>query len=104
MKHRCDLILGSGATVIITTKGIDDIASKYLCEKNCMGIRRVSKNDIRRIAKSTGATVITTLATAEGEESFDPSSLGFAQEVVEEAVGDNDFIFFKGMKSQNAAT
>jgi len=43
-----------------------------------MGIRRVSKNDIRRIAKSTGATVITTLATAEGEESFDPSSLGFA--------------------------
>ena len=41
-----------------------------------MGIRRIDKNDLRRIAKSTGATVITTLANDLGEESFDASLLG----------------------------
>ncbi len=63
-----------------------------------MGLRRVSKEDMRRIAKSTGATVITTLVNTEGEESFEESSLGTAEEVLEEAVGDNDFIFIKGPK------
>ena len=39
-------------------------------------MRRVSKGDISRIAKLTGATVISTMATPEGEEVFDPSFLG----------------------------
>ena len=33
-----------------------------------------------------------------GEESFEASSLGTAAEVYEETVGDNDFIFIKGLK------
>lgn len=54
LKERCQKILKSGANVILTTKGIDDIANKYLVEANAMGLRRVEKNDLRRIAKSTG--------------------------------------------------
>lgn len=38
------------------------------------------------------------MATPEGEESFLPEFLGTCEEVYEEAVGDNDFIFFKGIK------
>lgn len=87
------MILKAGANVILTTKGIDDVANKYLVDAGCMGLRRVPKSDLRRIAKSTGATVITTMADAEGDESFDASSLGTAECVYEEAVGDNDFIF-----------
>lgn len=104
LKIRIQKILDAGANVILTTKGIDDIATKYLVEANCIGLRRVKKDDLRRIAKSTGAQVITTLATAEGEEHFDPSYLGYAQEVYEEAVGDNDYVFFKGFKNQHACT
>jgi len=48
-----------------------------------MGIRRVPKSDLRRIAKSVGATVITTLANPEGEESFEENLLGTAEEVYE---------------------
>ena len=68
------------------------------------GLRRVSKEHLRRIAKASGAKVITTLANEEGSESFEPEFLGTAQEVYEEAVGDNDFIFFKGLKSERAAS
>lgn len=53
---------------------------------------------MRRIAKSTGATIITTMSNDQGEEVFESSSLGTAQEIYEEAVGDNDFVFIKGFK------
>lgn len=43
--------------------------------------RRVKKEDMRRIAKSTGASIVTTLADMEGNETFDPSVLGEADEV-----------------------
>lgn len=43
--------------------------------------RRVKKEDMRRIAKSTGASIVTTLADMEGNETFDPNVLGEAEEV-----------------------
>ena len=73
-------------------------------KKIYIGIRRVDKHDLRKIAGATGATIVTTLATPEGEEIFDSSNLGECEEVYEEAVGDNDFIFFKGMKKVNCAS
>lgn len=97
-------ILDSGANVICTTKGIDDMAMKYLVEGGCFAIRRVDKKDMRRIAKCTGGQMILTLATLEGDEAFDPANLGHAEEVCEQRVGDNDFCFIKGCKQTKAAT
>ena len=51
-------IIGAGANVILTTKGIDDVANKYLVENGCIGIRRVDKRDMRKIAKATGGNFI----------------------------------------------
>lgn len=76
LKTRVSKILAAGANVIITSMGIDDLASKYMVEAGCIGLRRVSKGDMARIAKLTGATVISTMATPEGEEVFDASYLG----------------------------
>jgi chaperonin GroEL (HSP60 family) len=33
---------------------MDDIATKYLVEAGVIGLRRVDKHDLRRIAKATG--------------------------------------------------
>lgn len=88
LKERIEMIANAGANVILTTKGIDDIAAKYMVERKIMGFRRLDKADLRRIAKSTGATVITTLATNEGDEYFDSASLGTCEEVLEENLGD----------------
>jgi len=54
---------------------MDDVASKYFVEAGVFALRRLDKNDLRRIAKSTGATIVTTFSNMdkEGEESFDPS-------------------------------
>lgn len=104
LKSRINKIIEAGANVILTTMGIDDTASKYMFETGCLGLRRIDKGDIHRIARLTGATVINTMATPEGEEVFESSFLGECDEVVDEAVGDNDFVFFKGCKKSTACT
>jgi T-complex protein 1 subunit alpha len=59
------------------------VANKYLVENNVLGLRRVSKSDIRKIAKCSGATLMTTLSNMEGNETFDSSYLGSARKVFE---------------------
>jgi len=97
-------ITDAGTNVIYTTKGIDDMAMKYLTDAGVMAFRRVNKQDMRRIAKCTGAQMMLTLATLEGDEAFDKSSLGHAEEVCEQRVGDNDYMFIKGCSQSKAAT
>lgn len=53
-KERVQKILASGANVILTTGGIDDICLKYFVEAGAMAVRRVLKRDIKRIAKASG--------------------------------------------------
>ncbi len=44
-------------------------------------INRCLPGDSRRVAKATGATMVLTLADMEGNETFDASALGTADEV-----------------------
>jgi len=103
-KDKITKILGAGTNVIFTTKGIDDMSMKYLVDGGVFAVRRVDKKDMRRIGKCTGAQMLLTLATIEGDEAFDPNCLGHADEVVEQRVGDNDFVFIKGCAQTKAAT
>merc|ERR1719476_307561 len=48
--------------------------------------------------------MILTMATLEGDEEFDAGNLGTAEEVCEQRVGDNDFLFIKGCSQSKAAT
>ncbi len=93
LKERLDLIIKAGANVIFTTKAMDDVASKYLVNNKVMGLRRVDLGDLKRLARATGAQILTTLANSDGNESFEAESLGSAQRVFEENLGDVDYIF-----------
>ncbi|MFO0515367.1 MAG: TCP-1/cpn60 chaperonin family protein, partial [bacterium] len=103
-KERCAKLIKAGANVIVCTKGIDEFAIKYFVEAGAIAIRRVSKGDLRHIAKATGGLVITTFADESGNESVDPVTLGECEEVCEDRVGDNDYIFFKNCKSHKSQT
>jgi len=97
-------ILNTGANVVLTTKGIDDLCLKYFVEKGCMAVRRCKKEDLQRIAKATGGTLISTLANMEGEESFDSAYLGFAGEVVQTRISDDELILVNDTKVQGASS
>ena len=47
---------------------------------------------------------VSTFADMEGEETFDSSFLGYADEVVEERIADDDVILVKGTKSTSAVS
>lgn len=60
-----------------------------------MAVRRCKKEDLKRICKATGGSVLLTLANLEGEESFDPANLGTADEVIEERIADDECLLIK---------
>ena len=91
-------ILGAGANVVFTTKGIDDLCLKEFVEAGAIAVRRCRKEDLKRIAKATGAQLLSTLTNLEGEETFEVAYLGSAEEVVQERISDDELILVKGTK------
>ncbi|OXV10139.1 hypothetical protein Egran_02098 [Elaphomyces granulatus] len=102
--ERVEMILKAGANVLLTTKGIDDMVLKLFVEKGAMAVRRCKKEDLRRIAKATGATFVSTLSDLNGDEKFEPSYLGNAEEVVQERISDDECILVKGTKAHSSAS
>merc|ERR1712004_505496 len=94
-KERIQKVLNSGANVILTTGGIDDLCLKYFVEAGAMAVRRCKRQDLKRIAKATGATFVTSLANIEGEESFEATLLGEAETVAQTRISDDELILIK---------
>lgn len=103
-KEKIQMILASGANVIFTTGGIDDMCLKYFVDVGALAVRRCKKEDLKRIARATGATLVASLSNLEGEESFEPAFLGVAEEVVQERICDDELIIIKGTKAKPAAS
>ncbi|CAF0781329.1 unnamed protein product, partial [Adineta ricciae] len=103
-KERVAKLLNAGANVILTTGGIDDLCLKQFVEAGAMAVRRCKKADLKRIAKATGATLLTALANMEGEESVDASVIGSADEVVQERICDDELVLIRGPKARTAAS
>ncbi|CAL6065162.1 TCP-1_chaperonin subunit alpha [Hexamita inflata] len=94
-KH-IELIIGAGANVILSTGGIDDMAQKYLVEANVLGVKRINMDDMKRIAKLTNATIVTSMADMEGNESFDQANFGYAEEIAEQRIGEDHYMIISG--------
>merc|ERR1712004_244031 len=103
-KERINKILATGANVILTTGGIDDLCLKYFVEAGAMAVRRCKRQDLKRIAKATGATFVTSLANIEGEESFEATLLGEAETVAQTRISDDELILIKGPKVRSASS
>ena len=98
LKEMVDKIAEAGANVVITQKGIDDVAAHFLAKKGIMAIRRVKRSDIEKVAKATGARVVTSL------KDVSPEVLGEAELVEERRVGKDKMVFIEGAKNPRAVT
>ncbi|KAI7684857.1 hypothetical protein SSS_03213 [Sarcoptes scabiei] len=97
-------IINAGAKVILVTGGIDELCQKYCLENGVMAVRRCRKVDLKRIAKATGGQLLSCLINMDGEETFEASMLGEAEEVIQERVADDELILIKGTKNHNSAS
>lgn len=58
VKKMCENIIRVKPDVVITEKGISDIAQHYLQKAGISALRRARKNDNLRLARATGATIV----------------------------------------------
>eukprot|EP00914_Ancora_sagittata_P017434 GHVO01034332.1.p1 GENE.GHVO01034332.1~~GHVO01034332.1.p1 ORF type:complete len:326 (-),score=82.08 GHVO01034332.1:197-1174(-) len=58
IRKMCDCIIASNCDVLVTEKGVSDLAQHFLMKKGISVIRRVRKTDTNRLARASGATII----------------------------------------------
>ena len=93
-----DKIASAGANVVICQKGIDDVAQSYLAKKGFLAIRRAKESDMTKLAKATGARMVTNLDDLTAED------LGKAKLVEERKVEQDKWVFVEGCKNPKAVT
>ncbi len=96
LREMVEKIRAVGANVVFTTKGIDEIAQHYLAKYGIMAVRRVKKSDIEKLARATGARIVTNI------EELTPEDLGEAGLVEERKVGDEKMVFVEQCKHPKA--
>ncbi|KAK4900590.1 T-complex protein 1 subunit gamma [Elasticomyces elasticus] len=58
VRAMCDAIVALKPDLVITEKGVSDLAQHFLLKADITALRRVRKSDTNRIARATGATIV----------------------------------------------
>ncbi|KAG8784014.1 T-complex protein 1 subunit gamma [Ceratobasidium sp. 428] len=58
IKRMCERLIEFKPDLVITEKGVSDLAQHYLLKANITALRRVRKSDNNRIARAVGATIV----------------------------------------------
>ena len=98
IKEMVDELVAAGANVLFCQKGIDDLAQHYLSKAGILATRRVKKSDMEKLAKATGAKIVTNI------EDLSADDLGDAGLVAEDKVSGDDMIFVKECKDPKAVS
>jgi thermosome len=98
LKDMVDKIKNSGANVLLTQKGIDDLAQHYLAKAGIFAVRRVKKSDMEKLNRATGANVVTNI------DDLSSKDLGYAGIVEEVKIGDDEMIYVKECKDPKSVS
>ncbi len=98
IRNMVNNIKESGANVVFCQKGVDDLAQHFLAKEKIMCLRRVKKSDMEKLAKATGASIVTKLEELSAEE------LGCADMVEVRKIQDDEMTFVTGCKNPKAVS
>lgn len=82
-------IADAGVDVVVAGGKFGDLALHYVNKYNMMAVRLMSKWDVRRLARATGATALPKMTPPTTEE------LGMADSVYVDELGDTEIVVFK---------
>ncbi|KAI0163065.1 T-complex protein 1 [Pestalotiopsis sp. NC0098] len=99
VKAMCDSIIAVKPDLVITEKGVSDLAQHYFMKANITALRRVRKTDNNRIARATGATIVNRV------DDLQDSDVGTQCGLFEiEKIGDEYFTFLTKCQDPKACT
>ncbi len=98
VEEKVNALAKSGANVIFTEKGIDDIGMHYLAKNRLFAVRRCKDEEIKKIVKATGARVVSKV------DGVEPDDLGKAALVEERGVGNYKMVYVEGCDNPKAVS
>jgi archaeal chaperonin len=98
LKRMVDKIVASGANVVFSQKGVDDMAQHYLAKAGIFCARRVKQSDMMKLSMATGASIINRL------DDLSADDLGYAGIVEEMKVADEAMTYVGECKNPKAVT
>lgn len=99
VKSMCEAIIALNPDLVITEKGVSDLAQHYFIKANITALRRVRKTDNNRIARATGATIVNRV------DDLQESDVGTQCGLFEiEKIGDEYFTFLTKCTTPKACT
>jgi len=98
MRDMVEKIRSVGANVVLCQKGIDDMVQHFLARAGILAVRRIKKSDMEKLAKATGARIVTNI------DDLKPEDLGTAELVEERRVGEDKMVFVEGCKNPRSVT
>merc|ERR1711899_361007 len=99
IKKICDEIMIHKPDLIITEKGVSDLAQHFLMKAGITVIRRLRKTDNLRVARATGATIVNRT------EEISEADIGLGAGLFEvRKIGDEYFTFIENCKDPKACT
>ncbi len=99
IKSQVDAIAAAGANVVFCEKGIGVTAQNYLARQGMLGVRRVSREDMKMLALATGARLVGDVMAVASRD------LGSAALVEERKVGkEKKMLFIEGCPQAKAVT
>ncbi|KAJ2794147.1 T-complex protein 1 subunit gamma, partial [Coemansia helicoidea] len=99
VKYMCDKIAALKPDLVITEKGVSDLAQHFMIKNNITALRRMRKTDNNRIARATGATIVSSV------DELKEADVGTGCGLFEvEKIGDEYFSFLTECRSPKACT
>ena len=91
-------ILESGANIILTTKGIDDLPSKIIAKNGSIGVRRIALDNLKKISNACGGKISIFRSKKLSKEFYDKILLGKAEEMFEERISGSEILLIRGCR------
>jgi len=95
----CAQIAALKPDIVVTEKGLSDLATHYLCKAGIAALRRVRKTDNNRIARATGASIVHRVEELKEEDIGTGAGLFKV-----EKLGEEYFSFFVDCKEPKACS
>jgi len=97
-RRMVDAVKASGANVVVSQKGIDDVVLHYLAKEGIYAVKQVKESDLQKLARATGGHIVT------GIKELSKTDLGSAAKVDERKVGDDHMTFVTGCSNPRSVS
>jgi thermosome len=98
LRRLVDAVKGSGANVLFTQKGIDDLALHFLAKENIFAVKSVSEKDMKKLARASGGKIVS------NTKELTKDDLGQAGLVEQRKIGNDELTFVTECPTAKAVT